>query len=142
MKKCSRCGDKKSLDEFYKDKYNKDKLKCYCKNCDNYINKKIRLKYPLRSLLWNIKSRAKRKGIPFDLNEDEIEFPEVCPVFKKPFAFGLGKLNDLSPSLDRIDNSKGYIKGNIIIVSWKANRIKNDATIEELRILTNFYESL
>ena len=46
------------------------------------------------------------------------------------------------PSVDRIDPKKGYIKGNVIWVSYKANRIKNDATVEELKKVTNFYSKL
>jgi cupin superfamily acireductone dioxygenase involved in methionine salvage len=45
-----------------------------------------------------------------------------------------------APSIDRIDNTRGYIKDNIIIVSRRANILKKDATIDELRKLANYYE--
>ena len=52
------------------------------------------------------------------------------------------KNNDLTPSIDRINPKKGYVKENIIVVSMKANRIKTDATVEEIRKIADFYEKL
>ena len=52
------------------------------------------------------------------------------------------KNNDLTPSIDRINPKKGYVKENIIVVSMKANRIKTDATVEEIRKVADFYEKL
>jgi hypothetical protein len=46
-----------------------------------------------------------------------------------------------SPSLDRIDPSQGYIKGNVVVISHKANRLKNDAGLAELRALVAWLES-
>jgi len=51
-----------------------------------------------------------------------------------------GTAGDNSPTLDRIDNTKGYTKDNIIIVSFKANTIKNSATIEELEKVLQYYK--
>ena len=45
-------------------------------------------------------------------------------------------------SIDRIDSSKGYIKGNVVIVSLRANILKNDATPEELEALSRFYNNI
>jgi hypothetical protein len=46
-----------------------------------------------------------------------------------------------SPTLDRIDNSKGYIVGNVWVISMRANRLKSDATVDELMMLaTNLRE--
>ena len=147
------------MDEFTTANDRKSGKKATCKLCDkkkskNYyeknkekfsINQKIyrkenKPKFPEKYLLWGIKYRAKKKGIPFNLDLDDIIIPEVCPVFKKPFVFGTGKQELFSPSVDRIDNSKGYIKSNIVIVSVKANFLKNNATIEELEALANFYK--
>ena len=52
------------------------------------------------------------------------------------------KNNDLTPSIDRIDPKKGYVKDNIIVVSMRANRIKTDATVDEIRRVADFYEKL
>jgi hypothetical protein len=43
-------------------------------------------------------------------------------------------------SLDRIDSSKGYIKGNVWVISLRANRIKNDSTPQELRLIADKVE--
>ena len=62
----------------------------------------------------------------------DIVIPEKCPILECPFIYGTSENYDYSPSLDRIDNSKGYIKGNIQVISTKANKMKNSATQEEL----------
>lgn len=47
-----------------------------------------------------------------------------------------------SPSIDRIDPKRGYVRGNVVVVSMRANSIKREATIDELRKMVAFYESL
>ncbi len=141
-KPCTKCGEVKSLDEFYNRKNVNDGKYSFCKVCDNKRTREYRHKYPEKHLWWAARYRAKKYGIPFDLTIEDIVIPEVCPVFKKPFVFSIGRKHGLSPSLDRIVPSKGYIKGNIIVVSWRVNAIKNDATIKELEVITNFYKNL
>jgi len=75
------------------------------------------------------KANAKKRGLEFDLTEDDINIPDLCPVLGVPFK----SRTRYSASLDRIDNNKGYIKGNIQIISWRANQMKSDASPEELR---------
>ena len=79
-----------------------------------------------------IKDRAKKKGIPFDLELSDISTYSVCPVFGYVLERGNGTANPNSPSVDRIDATKGYTKDNIQILSNKANAMKQDATPEEL----------
>jgi hypothetical protein len=64
-----------------------------------------------------------------------------CPVFKTPFTIGNSSVKT-NASIDRIDPSRGYVKGNIIIVSFRANTIKNDASINELQTVAEFYSRL
>ena len=80
-----------------------------------------------------VKTRAKRKGMEFSLKFTDIVVPDVCPVFGTPLKPGTHKDYDFSPSLDRLDNSKGYIKENVWVISKKANMIKNNSTLPELR---------
>jgi hypothetical protein len=84
--------------------------------------------------MWNsIRTRSKRLGYDFNLELEDIVIPEVCPYLLQPLTRLVGQgRGDWNPSVDRIDTSKGYVKGNIEIVSDKANRMKNNATKEEL----------
>ena len=81
--------------------------------------------------------RAKEKGIPFNLTLDDIVIPEVCPLLNIPIFIGTKTACDNSPTLDRLIPSLGYVKGNILVISDKANRIKSNATIDELMLLTD-----
>lgn len=84
-----------------------------------------------KELLQHAKNRAKKKGIFLDISTSDIVIPESCPILNIPLSRGPGRIHDGSPSLDRIDPAKGYSKGNVIVVSYRANRIRNDGTAEE-----------
>lgn len=77
------------------------------------------------------KVRAMKQGLDFNITLEDIPIIEgVCPYLKKPFVTkGRSPYN---PSLDRIDPSKGYIKGNVQIISELANRMKSNASTEDL----------
>lgn len=94
-----------------------------------------------KSLLRKVRGRCSRSGMPFDLTLEDIVVPKRCPVLgmKLKIRVDHGKKYDDTPSIDRIDNRLGYVKGNVIIVSWRANRLKSDATPKELRRLAKFY---
>jgi hypothetical protein len=98
-------------------------------------------KHRQASMFHDAKKRAKRDGLAFDLTKEDILIPATCPVFGFEFTHTPGRRTDRSPSLDRINNERGYIRGNVIVVSWLANRLKSDATVEQLRIVVNFYGS-
>lgn len=84
----------------------------------------------LNKYLWDIaKARAKKFGIVFAINPEDIIIPTICPVFNTPFEYG----TDYAASLDRVDPSKGYIKDNIQVLSLKANAMKRNASEEDLR---------
>jgi hypothetical protein len=93
-------------------------------------------------MLMNSKCRAKVSGIEFSITENDIEIPKNCPALGIPLYRCKRENWNNSPSIDRIDNSKGYIKGNVIVVSRRANVLKKDASIEELEKLSNFYKTL
>lgn len=100
-----------------------------------------RQRYPFRLMLHSAKVRAKKLKLDFSLKEDDLKniAPEFCPVYGIKLEYGkIGSRQDVSASLDRIDNTKGYVKGNIEIVSWRANRHKSDATAGELRALAKY----
>jgi len=79
------------------------------------------------------KYRAEQRGIEFNIDIDDIVIPDMCPILECSFIYGNSHNYDYSPSLDRIDNSKGYVKGNVQVISTKANKMKNSATFEELQ---------
>ena len=89
-------------------------------------------------LLENAKRRAKIRGLDFDISVDDIIIDEVCPILKTPYKIGEEVVCYESPSLDRIDSSKGYIKGNVQVISYRANTIKCNSTIEELEMLLQY----
>lgn len=98
-------------------------------------NRKNRIieKDPLRYMLKNVKSRAKKDGIEFSITKNDLEWPTHCPVLGMPLIRNSKKgWADDTYSLDRVDNTKGYIPGNVKIISWRANGLKKDASIEEL----------
>lgn len=85
-----------------------------------------------------LRARSLTHGWDFNLEPQDIVIPETCPVLGIKLALNT-KPQDDSPSIDRIDNSKGYIKGNVHVISFKANRIKNNATPEELMKVASYF---
>lgn len=86
-----------------------------------------------KSILRNVASRCKALGIEFNLDLSDIVIPEVCPYLKVPLTRTQGKGKVwTNASLDRIDPNKGYVKGNIQVISCKANLMKAHASEEEL----------
>ena len=75
--------------------------------------------------------RAAKKGIPFKIDEGDINIPDVCPVLGIRLELSSGAPGDNSPSVDRIIPSLGYIPGNVLVISYRANRVKSDGSAEE-----------
>jgi hypothetical protein len=94
-------------------------------------------------MLSKAKSRARRHGVPFALDVTHIKIPLVCPVLGIVLVRGRGKCGSPnSPSLDRIVPELGYVPGNVIVVSWEANRIKNKYGPLELLRVAKYYLSI
>jgi len=99
------------------------------------IQQKAQALYPLRRLVASAKIRATKKGLAFDICIEDLILPTVCPLLGIPLVRGINKICAGSPSLDRKVPSLGYIKGNVWVISFKANAIKQNATIQELELL-------
>ena len=103
-----------------------------------YNNCKRWRKYNQISLMYSrAKSSAKRKGIEFTISKNDIVIPEYCPLLGVKFTntyLNPDENRDYVPSLDRINNLKGYTPDNIWVISFKANRMKNTATLDELKV--------
>ena len=101
------------------------------------VKKKYWQDHPEKYLIYISKSRAKRIGKEFSITEDDISIPEYCPILNiklGPVSSSI-KERDSSPSVDRIDTTKGYIKGNVRVISFRANACKADMTIEDIERL-------
>ena len=107
-----------------------------------HLNRRRELhrKDPRIRLRGSAKERAIYKGIVFDIPsyKDLPRVPDYCPILKISLYVGDSVSTDNSPTLDRIDNTKGYIKGNIQIISRKANQMKSNANLKEIKMLYNF----
>ena len=143
---CLTCLKEKTFNMFsLVDKFNKfSSRKDVCKNCSRAKEaREIRQRTwefdAKKIMLRNSQVRAKSKNIDFALKESDIHIPKICPVLGIPLYRCERENWNNSPSIDRIDNTKGYIKDNVIVVSRRANSLKKDATIEELQKLAKFY---
>lgn len=163
-KRCRRCGMSKHLTEFGRSIH----IHNLCKECkpiraaeltatvnsramryhwDNhdYVLDRMRGRRMANigaAIMCAARSRAKRKGLDFEITAEDVVVPDVCPILGIPLFPSSGKVGPNSPSIDRIDNRLGYVKDNVIVISFKANTIKNSATVGELRLVADFYERL
>lgn len=96
---------------------------------------------PVRSLYHGAKARAKKYNYPFNIKEEDLVVPKHCPVLGIPLFHSERTCTDNSPSIDKIVPELGYVKGNIQIISHRANTIKSNATSEELRKVAEWVDS-
>lgn len=165
-KKCNTCKQDKLFSDFTKNKSAPDGLQYKCRSCDiayqakrreenyeqnleyarNYQkNRRKNFEYRLQMLINASKQRAKLKNREHSITLDDIKniYPKdgCCPIFGMKLEFNDAGFRENSPSIDRIDSSKGYTKDNIQIISWKANRIKGYASVEELEMLIAYLKT-
>lgn len=114
--KQKRYAAKYKEDERYKGKY---KNKKYKPTAEAHI-------------LDNARARAKEKGLPFNLTVKDISIPKICPVLGIPIERKPGVTHAGTPSIDRLIPAWGYVKGNVWIISFRANEIKKNCTSDEL----------
>ena len=159
-KVCSICKEHKSFSEYYPHSTCKDGFGYICKSCQKqYNDNKCRFKK------WFIghKGRARYKGIESTIEPEDIpgvriretitidrlgrkhksweavEYPKVCPVLGMKLDWGMNGHQPNSPSLDKIDPTKGYIPGNVMILSHLANSMKHNATPEQLKQFSRYF---
>ena len=160
LKVCNECKCEKPLTEFTKNKASPDGLQYKCRPCDvayqakrradnpqkrrayekQYLNNKRQdFEFRLIMLLNASKQRARNKNREHTITVNDIKeiYPKdgCCPIFGMKLEFNSAGFRENSPSIDRIDSTKGYTPDNIQIISWKANRIKGYATVQELEML-------
>ena len=136
-KKCPQCGETKPASEFPKSRASPDGLNTYCKTCSNIRSKEFQKKRPFYPAFNAARNRAKNRNLPFSITEEYLEsiWTGVCPVFQVRLDLprhGGTALSPAKPSLDRLVPDRGYVPGNVIWISMRANQMKNDGTSEEL----------
>jgi hypothetical protein len=169
-KTCKKCKILKNIEDFYKSSYSKDGRQKHCISCikekqatpewqawkrdyrvrnlarcrqlSQEAGERCRRDRPVVALLRAAKQRSRLKGWAcFLTTEDLGEIPDVCPVLGIKLESQAGRATDNSPSIDRIDNTRPYEKGNIAIISQKANLLKGDGTIEDFERLIQYMKS-
>lgn len=132
MKTCGKCRETLPLASFTKHSKNKDGLQGSCRECNKKASKEWNANNKDSLILKRLKERAIQKELDFGLTLDDINVPSNCPVF----GFALQRNQKIplfnSPSVDRIDPTKGYTKDNIQVISQLANAMKQNATPEQL----------
>lgn len=167
---CPGCKDGmwKPSSAFNRSSARKDGMSVWCRSCNKTHYDKNRKKYLAQKrkhythhaavyternraqyekhfrqhMLYNAKLRDKKRKVPFSITLEHIIIPEKCPVLGVPLVFNKHSSGYNSPSLDRIIPDKGYVPGNVLVVSLKANQIKNCSTLEELERVYGFYKRL
>ena len=95
---------------------------------------------PEMKMLYSARESAKRQGIPFNLDESDIQIPSRCPVL----GIEIQRADDLrtynSPSIDKLVPELGYVKGNVQVISWRANKLKGEGTAKEHRLISEWME--
>lgn len=123
-----RRDERRKLEDDYVEREKNTNLRRIISNEDSYK------KYLLRGA----KQRALKQEIPFNITISDIDIPEYCPLLNIRLVRHVGdnpRNTDDSPSIDRIIPELGYVRGNVWVISNRANRLKNNATLEELRLL-------
>lgn len=165
---CYKCHEDKNVEDFYNNKQNSDNLDSYCKKCryaytasrtkiaweqtkkneeKDFVKRSKRLEIKKKShrnhlinAMYNrAKYRSKNKGYSFNITLKDIIIPTYCPILKIPIIPGTKGNYRNTPTIDRVDNNKGYTKDNIQIISMLANTMKSSATEENLKSFVQFY---
>jgi hypothetical protein len=128
-KHCTTCKQDKPLDAFAKGRGRP------CRVCAaaKWLEWRSHPENVMKHLICAAKNRAKKKGLPFDLKPGDLTLPEICPVLGIPIVPGSKSSKSASPSIDRFIPEKGYVKGNVQVISMLANELKGDDTLEQLR---------
>lgn len=88
-------------------------------------------------MFYDARKRAASLGLPFDIEPEDIKVPSECPILGIPLD---SRDRNHAPSLDRVFPFLGYVVTNIRVISFRANRLKGDASPEELRAILSYIE--
>lgn len=164
---CTQCGESKPSSEFSWRGPDHKRLTSRCHACRRANHKENPLRNRQRALEYHHKNRdaiaakqrarrieslsmrlvaeakrrANRKCLPFDLTTADVVVPEACPVLGIPLVVNIGTCGPNSPTLDRLRPELGYVRGNVQVISHRANTVKSDATPEELEAVLAYVKA-
>jgi hypothetical protein len=126
---CSHCKAEKALTDFYVNRLMTSGRQARCKKCERESVRALAFASPAEAMIKRARKRARKKNFECTVQLSDLEpLPTHCPVFGLELSRGNGHQDPSAYSLDRIDNRLGYIPGNVVVISYLANRLKNDGT--------------
>lgn len=147
-KKCRGCLDELPLQAFPARKDRGGRPRPYCKTCVNEIER-VRYEHhkrtePFKHRCTRARSRAKGLEVNFSLSPEYLEsiWTGVCPVRGVKLNLNTDRTDEDAAELDRFYPEVGYVEGNVHWLSRKANRLKNNVNLSELRNLLEWMESV
>ena len=145
---CPHCQVLRSLKDFTKSKHHAAGCSSWCSPCRSARSVERRKEQQAADpkyvrachMLKGAKDRAKKFNVPCTITVDDLMaiMPDVCPVLGIPLDFLATRMCDRSPSLDRFYPELGYVRGKVFVISNRANRLKMNATVDEIRMLLNW----
>lgn len=97
----------------------------------------------LKKVLSHLRQSAKKRNLKFNLtlcDLEDLSYPITCPILDIPIDYESRGYGEFKPSIDRIDSDMGYEQGNIQVMTVKANRMKSNASLDELIQFSKFYK--
>lgn len=113
------------------------------RNADKYRARKRRytVENKRKVIVGLARYRARKKGVEFSITEHSLDWPTHCPVLGIELDYARERIHqENSPTIDRIVGELGYVPGNVRVISFRANRIKANATAAELRLVADYVE--
>lgn len=134
---CNRCKRYKLKKDMYLNTSSITRRDLSCIICSKTRAKQYRHDNPEKRMLNDARKRAKNKGLEFNIGIEDITIPKYCPILELELDTKATYLTrDFAPSLDRIDSTRGYIKGNVRVISFLANSVKRNLTLDLLKKLS------
>lgn len=143
-KVCQGCGESRNESDFPVRNDRSGRLRPYCKDCRNDVQraryKHHRTTKPFLHRCTRAKSRAKSLSVAFDLTPEYLEsiWTGYCPIRGVELKLDTNRKDEDAAELDRFDPDLEYVQGNVHWMSRKANRLKNNTSIEDLESLLNW----
>lgn len=132
---CTGCSSEKVIDAFVVNKRHRAGRANWCRACMKRLWQRpenLARRIERRDADWpysltiECRARARKRGLPFNITKEDLVVPEFCPVLGIRLQPRQGRLADNCPTVDRVNPAKGYVKGNVAVISWLANRLKSD----------------